>query len=567
EIGEHDGTPFLAMELVEGSSLGALIAEGPLPAERAARYVAAVAESMHYAHERGVLHRDLKPLNILIDGNDQPRVTDFGLATCGDARLPSSASDAVVGTPSFMAPEQAAGARERMGPACDVYALGATLYACLTGRPPFLAETAVETLRQVIDAEPAPSRMLNRDVPRDLDRICLKCLAKDPGQRYPSAHELALDLGRFLRNEPVLARPVPWLRRLWLLGRRHPAAAALVIVTTALLAIMAGSAWLFRRDALDSNVQSAHLAARSLLAELAPLERAVERSALDPALLSSLERDDASAQHDALRRAFETHDLDGGGSRLRVRSFLLLDARGSALANWPPRERRMDDRSFRDYFRGAIRAAEERGAHAAPHAGAHAGARAGQRAYYSRVFRSLIDGYYNFGISRVVRSSAGAAIGVVVGLVGPASTDGMLGFSTPDRKTVLAARCDDPPPRQFAQRPLPRHVIMLHPAFAARAEAVAIEHPIATALLDRSGGEDAGRDGNYRDPVRAIEPRYAGSWLAGFARVSGTPFVVIFQTRDFVGDGLRLFGLVSLGGLAAWLLRLGWRRGRPLFRR
>ena len=554
ELGDHRGTPFLTMEYVAGSSLDALLEAGTLSAERAARYVRAVAEAIHSAHARGVLHRDLKPANILIDAQDKAWVTDFGLAIHGRGDLLDSSSNAIVGSASFMAPEQARGDRAALGPASDVYALGATLYTCLTGRPPFLADTPFETLRQVIEAEPAPPRLLNRDVPSDLENVCLKCLSKEPSSRYASARELGEDLGRFVRNEPVLARPVSVLRRWRLLIRRRPEASALVLVTATLLTLMAGSALLFRRDALDSNVQSAQLAARSVLAEIDPLERAIGEIALDPLLSRAVESGDEAAQVAALRRAYDIPALRA--PRLHVRSLLLLDAHGRALANWPPREPRLNDRSFRDYYRGAVRAA-----------GDSVRTPLSDGVYISRVFRSLIDGYYNFGLSRVIRDRAGAVMAVVVGLVGPGSTDGMLGFSSENRKTVIAASCDRPPPPELSGLPLPRHVVMLHPALRGRSEALELTHPAVVTLLDQPSSRGAGRDGSYRDPVQAIDPRYGGRWLAGFARVEGTPFVVIFQTRDFVGDVLWQFAVAVSVGLVVWLLVHGRRSWRARARR
>jgi hypothetical protein len=206
EVGEHEGLPYYSMGLVEGRSLAQDLAEGPLLPRRAAVLIEAVAQAVHHAHARGVLHRDLKPANILLDADDRPRVTDFGLAKRIGGGGGATLTGQVLGTPGYMPPEQAAGQWDRVGPAADVYSLGATLYATLTGRPPFQAATLAATLRQVVEEEPAPPRLLNPNVPRDLETICLKCLEKDPHRRYASAAELAADLDRFLAGEMIVAR-------------------------------------------------------------------------------------------------------------------------------------------------------------------------------------------------------------------------------------------------------------------------------------------------------------------------------------------------------------------------
>jgi len=230
EVGQHEGQHFFSMGFVEGQSLSQLMADGPLPTRRAAELIRRVSEAIEYAHRRGVIHRDLKPANILLDRDGNPRVTDFGLAkrVQGDSGLTGSGQ--IMGTPSYMPPEQAGGKRGEVGPAADVYSLGATLYALVTGRPPFQAATAMDTVIQVLSDEPVPPRRLNAAVDRDLETICLKCLAKEPGKRYARAADLAADLGRFLAGQPILARPVSGWERAVKWARRRPALAALVLV-------------------------------------------------------------------------------------------------------------------------------------------------------------------------------------------------------------------------------------------------------------------------------------------------------------------------------------------------
>ncbi len=228
EVGEHEGQHYYSMGFVDGNSLAARLADGPLPPREAAELLLKTTRAVAYAHRQGVLHRDLKPANILVDAAGQPRVTDFGLAKRVEADSVVTAAGAILGTPSFMPPEQAAGRSEAIGPLADVYALGSTLYCLVTGRPPFQAAHVAETLRQVIDQEPVSPRQLNASVDRDLETICLKCLQKEPAQRYGSAEALADDLERYLQGRPIQARPISRLARTLRWCRRNPRVAALV---------------------------------------------------------------------------------------------------------------------------------------------------------------------------------------------------------------------------------------------------------------------------------------------------------------------------------------------------
>jgi serine/threonine-protein kinase len=241
DVGEVDGRPYFTMELVEGGSLAQQIDGAPQPARPAAELVAALAGAIEAAHQRGIVHRDLKPSNILLTADGTPKVTDFGLARRLHDAPGLTLSGAALGTPSYMAPEQAGGRHGGIGPATDVYALGAILYEMLTGRPPFRAETAAATTLQVLHEDPVAPARLNPRVPRDLETICLKCLQKDPAKRYPTAEALAADLGRYLRGEPIAARPVGPLERLARWARRRPAVAGLSVALLAMtLLLIAG---------------------------------------------------------------------------------------------------------------------------------------------------------------------------------------------------------------------------------------------------------------------------------------------------------------------------------------
>ena len=254
EIGEQEGQHYFSMEYVAGRTLAEIVRDGPLPAIRVATYVKTVATAVQYAHQQGILHRDLKPANIIIDENDQPRITDFGLAKRlkdSALRAPHSVltmSGQVLGSPDYLPPEQAEPKRGTLGPPSDVYALGAILYHLSTGRPPFQAESLTTLLRQVIESDPVSPRLLKPSVPRDLETICLKCLEKEAPHRYLTAQALAEDLGRFLNHEPIRAKPISHAGKLWRWCQRRP---KLAIVSAALflsfLLGLTGVLWQWRR--------------------------------------------------------------------------------------------------------------------------------------------------------------------------------------------------------------------------------------------------------------------------------------------------------------------------------
>lgn len=255
EVGEYDGQHYFTMALIEGESLSVRLRKGPLPPHEAARILRLVALGVHYAHKRGVVHRDLKPGNILLDADDQPKVADFGLAKQLGQDSKLTITGCVLGTPSFMPPEQACG--EEAGPHSDIYSLGAILYTMLTNRPPFQAANAAETIQQVKEKDPVPPRQLNPAINHDLQTICLKCLEKNPNRRYDSAQALADELERFLTGRPILARPVSSLERGWRWCVRHPATAALYAVS--LVAVLALGFGLY-------SLQLAHLKDKEAIA-------------------------------------------------------------------------------------------------------------------------------------------------------------------------------------------------------------------------------------------------------------------------------------------------------------
>jgi serine/threonine-protein kinase len=283
EVGEHDGRCYFSMKFQAGGSLAHRLSTAPPDARQAAALVAKVARAVHYAHERGILHRDLKPANILLDTHDEPHVTDFGLARRLDGRSGLTQSGALVGTPSYMAPEQAAGQAKRLTTAADVYALGAILYELLTGRPPFQGATVLETLEQVRSAEPVPLHRWRPKLARDLETICLKCLEKEPGRRYPSAQALAEDLERFLAGVPIHARTASTWERAHKWARRRPAIAALSGALLAVVILGLGLVtWEWRqaiaaRALANENAEAEHQARKAAEANLRYALDAVDR--------------------------------------------------------------------------------------------------------------------------------------------------------------------------------------------------------------------------------------------------------------------------------------------------
>jgi WD40 repeat protein len=337
DIGEQAGLPYYSLEFCAGGSLADVLDGNPRPAREAAGLVESLARAVHAAHQKGVVHRDLKPANVLLAEDGTPKITDFGLARMAGASAQTQ-TGAILGTPSYMAPEQARGRGNEAGPAADVYALGAILYELLTGRPPFRAATVHDTLLQVVGDEPVPPRRLNPQVPRDLETVCLKCLQKEPGRRYASGDALADDLRRFLEGRPVAARPAGAMGRGWRWCRRNPIVAGLLGAVAASLLLGAAAALFLavradqrRQDAEDARHQ-ADEARRQALNEQEETRRQLDLARRN-LMTAQLLRAGALAKQD-LRLAWEVlHDESACPPELRDFTWRLYNAQFSKAGN------------------------------------------------------------------------------------------------------------------------------------------------------------------------------------------------------------------------------------------
>jgi tetratricopeptide (TPR) repeat protein len=329
EVGDWNGQPYLALEFVEGGSLAQKLQETPLPDREAAALVRTLAQAIHAAHQRGIVHRDLKPSNVLLTAEGVPKIADFGLAKRLDVDGTQTQSGALVGTPSYMAPEQAQGKSHRVTPLTDVYALGAILYEALTGRPPFRGSSVMDTLNQVVCHEPVSPSRLQPKLPRDLETICLKCLRKTPEQRYASAAALACDLSCFLAGEPIQARPISPLVRALKLARRRPAVAALVAVgILGFLTILGTVLELQRQHQADLKIkleETRDELKQAHDAQAAGKERArretlqAKAEALTAQGREALNRGDWAGAAQQFRSALATIEVEPMGTELRAR--------------------------------------------------------------------------------------------------------------------------------------------------------------------------------------------------------------------------------------------------------
>lgn len=547
EVDEHKGQHFFSMDYVAGRSLAQIVREQPLSPEQAARYVRIVAETIHHAHRQGILHRDLKPSNVLIDESDQPRITDFGLAKRLTNDADATISGAIVGTPSFMSPEQATG-RQAVGPTTDVYSLGAMLYDVLTGRPPFCADSPLETLRQVRDCEPAALRALNPKVPRDLETIALKCLAKDPRHRYATAADVADELRHFLDGEPIHARPLSTPAKVARWARRHPLAAG-VMLTTAVLLLLVATGTLsiarqleqqLRHEVLESNKYAARNVANLLRGQLTNWGDAVAAVAGDHELIDLLTTGASTGELQEFITRRHRYYASPAGGLLKpgdpqiFTNWFILNPRGMALARSPELANFLGkDYGFRDYFQGAIKA--ETG-----------------EVHVSNVYLSENDRLYKFALSSPIwEDPKGPPLGVLVATVATDSSFGLPYLHDKRRKAALVGPLE--PAREHAAKTTPSstEVILVHPAYMQPGKrAVAVDNARlrevragknGQPLQYSTGDQEVAGDDTFHDPI------YGDRWLAAFAPVPDSQFVVIVEQR--YDDAIRL-----PGGLARQLL-------------
>jgi hypothetical protein len=322
EVGEHNGLPYFSMKYVEGGSLARRLSEGPpLEPPELAALMAKVARAVYHAHQRGILHRDIKPGNILLDAAGEPYVTDFGLAKQVEEATAHTLSGAVVGTPSYMAPEQAQGHSKRLTTAADVYGLGAVLYELLTGKPPFRGDNPLETLQQVLTREPAAPSRLRPGLPRDLEVICLKCLRKEPERRYESALALAEDLERWLAGEAIQARATGSAERAARWVRRHPARAALILVSfvasLALVGMLVAQSYNARLEDANTQLEDAN---SQLAGALATVQK--EKEEADRQRTRALESEGAARRFLYVTRMTQAQQARNEGNAGRVLQIL-----------------------------------------------------------------------------------------------------------------------------------------------------------------------------------------------------------------------------------------------------
>jgi eukaryotic-like serine/threonine-protein kinase len=353
EVGEADGLHFYSMEYVSGRSLAEMIRERPLPVEEAARMMGEIARAMASAHKNGIIHRDLKPSNVLIDENGAARITDFGIAKFLELDCGQTVTGEILGSVSYMPPEQAGGHGLEVDARADIYSMGAILYELLSGRPPFHAAQPVEILRQVLEMDPAPPRLMNPATPPDLETICLKCLAKEPSRRYQTAEELGEDLQRFLEDKPIQARPATRRERAWRWCRRNPLVAGLgALAAVSLLALAVGSSLAAIHLARVSRAAIANeIEARKHLGEAIQARAAEEAQRLEAETSERRARDlNYFANMAAARHAWDRNDFNG--LRLRLEETADYPGRGFEWYWWQ-RQLRQGSRTFTGHH-GAV---------------------------------------------------------------------------------------------------------------------------------------------------------------------------------------------------------------------
>jgi eukaryotic-like serine/threonine-protein kinase len=506
-VGEQNGRPFYTMALIGGGSLEQKLAHYQANPRAGVALVAKVARAVHYAHQRRLLHRDLKPGNILLDEAGEPQVADFGLATRLDPGG-AAAGGPIAGSLPWMAPE-AVRRDATLTTAVDLWALGIILYEMLTGRRPFGGKDRGALKHAILEGELVPPRAANPRVSRDLDAVCRRCLEKDPDRRYESAAALALDLERWLRDEPVRARKAGPLERVGKWGRRHPAMAggllflAVLVVAGVVAAVTMADEQerRLRQEVCRGNEFAARHVASTVLAQLQHFGDAVEGAADSGRLKEACAAKDWPAVEAFLKARLM--DAPPGPGAPPFATAFVLDPTGVIRAEWPQRHKVVgEDFHERDYFRGA-RARADRAD--------------GKRVHLSRVFTSKNDGLDKLAVSVPFRLSPNGPVWVLGATVPTDATLGVGGIHDQVRKAfsvLLAPREPDGA----------EYVVLVHPGYESREPSV----PLPPGRLRPTEGGFAADDA-YADPVAGRHPDYAGRWLAGFAPVPGTELVVVVQ--------------------------------------
>jgi len=527
ETGEYNHRPYFIMELIDGKSLHDRIKEFVDRPRDAAALMETVALAVHHAHQRRVLHNDLKPANILLDEEGQPHVTDFGLARRFGEDASPSATGAVEGTASYMSPEQAEG--KEITTASDVYGLGAILYMLLTGTPPFRGATIQETLKLVLNEIPKPARTLNSIVDKTLEAICLKCLNKNKADRYPSANALAQDLIRYrMGDEPWWVRPwTPWERVAhWC--RRNMVEAGLVTAVISIwifAVVMALSVAQARKaDLLQATLNSAGFAAKDLAAtallQLRSLGRNVDIATADPRLAVLLAKDDRNGLQKILFDICRDQPIP-------FKTCYVTNRNGMMVAHAPRADQMIGgDFSWRNHFQGA-KALGTKGA--------------GGSVYISRVYRGRSDNFYKFAISAPILDARKNFLGVIATSVITDASMGLVFLHEDKRKVALIAPTDTDSPEIAVASGTDNYVVLYHPGYRKGVDPV--EFPYVKKIgmnpariddpqLQLSDSKlQISPDDNYLDPVSSVAKEYAGRWIAGFAPVGNTGFIVVVQQR------------------------------------
>jgi serine/threonine-protein kinase len=550
DFGQIEGRPFYTMELIEGETLDRLDRDFFSQPREAAILMALVARAVHHAHQRRIIHRDLKPSNILVDETGQPHITDFGLAIHAESGDRLTESNVLLGTLPYMAPEQLSRKEQPLTTAVDTWSLGVILYELLTGKRPFQGKNPIDTLERIRTQNPLSIRGQNFRVARDLDAIVMKCLVKEPERRYGSILGLARDLERWVKGEPIEARPVHRVVRAWSWCRRNPAGAGLAAgAALLLLSFSLGAAFYWaqenarRAGILKGLAYTARFVSDVVRTRFEEWGKGVSSAAQDPELLGimvtwneAVRRRSGPAEFRSLLEGSEQQDIQKVCERLHRASqgdpayedWFILDARGILVARTPRPVNLGEIFESRDYFKGMS---------------AHLASGNAGTAHVSAAFLASVDRHAKFVVCRPIRQN-GRFLGMIAMAMGTHRNMGLQNLQDEDRNVVLIAPWDPSrrtnDPETIWPSP-PRYVLFLHPGYKNPSEnPVAIQLPGLPAAGIRKCPEDllasdsakAWGIADYADPFAAKDRAYAGPWLAGMAPVGNTGFLVLVQQRD-----------------------------------